>query len=71
MHWANCAPADTTWEQLEEFANTYPDVQLVDELFVREGDMLWTPSWDAPTGVVLVRPKQPHPTEVAKVLANG
>lgn len=37
VHWADRAATDPTWEMLEDFAKTYPDVQLADELFVGEG----------------------------------
>jgi hypothetical protein len=37
VQWVGRAAADASWEQLEEFKQQYPHIQLVDELFVREG----------------------------------
>jgi hypothetical protein len=37
VKWVGRAAADTTWEQVEDFKNTYPRVELADDLFVREG----------------------------------
>ncbi|WVZ53188.1 hypothetical protein U9M48_004163 [Paspalum notatum var. saurae] len=37
VHWIGRPASDATWEQLEPFTSTYPDVQLADELFVGEG----------------------------------
>lgn len=36
-HWLGQSAADSTWEPLEEFKSTYPDFQLEDELFQKEG----------------------------------
>jgi transcriptional regulator GlxA family with amidase domain len=40
--WKGRAASDATWEKLEEFKKAYPEVQLEDELFVGEREMLWT-----------------------------
>jgi len=37
VSWVGRAPADTTWEHLEDFRATYPDFQLEDKLFSKEG----------------------------------
>ena len=37
VSWEGRSATDTTWEQLDDFAKTYPDIQLADELFVGEG----------------------------------
>jgi hypothetical protein len=37
VQWVGHAAADASWEQLEEFKQQYPHMQLADELFVREG----------------------------------
>ena len=52
------APADTTWEQLDEFKATYPDFQLEDKLFSKEGGNVV----DAFTGVQYVRRKKKKET---------
>jgi hypothetical protein len=37
IHWRGLAEDDTTWEDLDEFRATYPDLQLEDELFAKAG----------------------------------
>jgi hypothetical protein len=37
VQWAGRAASDVSWEDLQEFKQCYPQVQLVDELFVGEG----------------------------------
>jgi len=37
VSWIGRASADTTWEHLEDFRATYPDFQLEDKLFSKEG----------------------------------
>ena len=36
VHWDGRAPADATWEAVEDFKDRYPEFQLADELFVWE-----------------------------------
>ena len=48
VHWAGTAEPDATWEPLEQFKASYPNVQLEDELFLEEGR-------DVMTGVQYVR----------------
>jgi len=58
VSWVGRAPADTTWEQLDEFKATYPDFQLEDKLFSKEGGNVV----DAFTGVQYVRRKKKQET---------
>jgi hypothetical protein len=44
VKWTGRSTTDTTWEQLEDFKTQFPRVELTDELFVSEGEMLW-PLW--------------------------
>ena len=37
VKWTGRAEADTTWEDVEDFKNQFPDVELADDLFVGEG----------------------------------
>jgi hypothetical protein len=37
VKWTGRSDADTTWEQLEDFKQQFPNVELVDERFVGEG----------------------------------
>jgi hypothetical protein len=37
VKWTGRSDADTMWEQLEDFKQQFPHVELVDELFVSEG----------------------------------
>jgi hypothetical protein len=37
VQWVGRAATDASWEQLEEFKQQYPHIQLADELFVGEG----------------------------------
>jgi hypothetical protein len=37
VKWTGRSDADTTWEQLEDFKQQFPHVELIDELFVSEG----------------------------------
>ena len=37
VQWEGRTAADATWEQLQEFKKSYPEVQLEDELFLGEG----------------------------------
>jgi hypothetical protein len=37
VQWVGRAAANASWEQLEEFKQQYPHIQLADELFVEEG----------------------------------
>jgi hypothetical protein len=41
VKWTGRSTTDTTWEQLEDFKTQFPRVELTDELFVSEGEMLW------------------------------
>jgi hypothetical protein len=43
VHWVDRPASDTTWEPVSEFTQAYPEFQLEDELFRKEGEMLWTP----------------------------
>jgi hypothetical protein len=40
VQWAGRAASDVSWEDLQEFKQHYPQVQLADELFVGEGEVL-------------------------------
>jgi hypothetical protein len=40
VKWTGRSEADTMWEQLEEFKQQFPRVELANELFVSEGEML-------------------------------
>jgi hypothetical protein len=40
VQWAGRAASDVSWEDLQEFKQRYPQVQLADELFVGEGEVL-------------------------------
>jgi hypothetical protein len=44
VKWTVRSEADTTWEQLKDFKQQFPHVELADKLFVSKGAMLWTPS---------------------------
>jgi len=37
VHWVGCDASDSTWEKLDEFREAYPEFQLEDELFRKEG----------------------------------
>ena len=37
VQWAGLPEEDATWEQLDEFQQQFPDVQLEDELFEKAG----------------------------------
>jgi hypothetical protein len=37
VKWTGHSETDTTWEQLEEFKQSFPDIELADELFAGEG----------------------------------
>jgi hypothetical protein len=37
VQWEGRAAADATWELIDDFKKRYPEFQLADELFVREG----------------------------------
>jgi hypothetical protein len=52
VKWTGQSDADTTWEQLEDFKQQFPRVELTNELFVSEGEMLWTLSWASNIGGV-------------------
>jgi hypothetical protein len=39
VHWVGRPATDASWEQLDDFKRQFPAVQLVDELFVEEGEM--------------------------------
>jgi len=71
-HWEICvsrvgrSPADTTWEQLEDFKATYPDFQLEDKLFSKEGGNVV----DAFTGVQYFRKKK-KPQEQSAPSSSG
>jgi hypothetical protein len=43
VQWVGRAAVDASWEQLEEFKCQFPHIQLADELFIWEGEMLSTP----------------------------
>ena len=58
VSWVGCTPTNTTCEQLEEFKETYPDFQLEDKLFSKEGGNVV----DAFTGVQYVRRKKKQET---------
>ena len=53
VSWVGCTPTNTTWEQLEEFKETYPNFQLEDKLFSKEGGNVV----DAFTGIQYYRKK--------------
>jgi hypothetical protein len=52
VHWRGLAEDDATWEDLDEFRTTYPDLQLEDELFAKAGR-------DVMYGKAYVRRRQP------------
>jgi len=37
VHWVSWDASDSTWEKLEDFKEAYPEFQLEDELFRKEG----------------------------------
>jgi len=37
VHWVGRDASDSTWEKLEDFKEAYPEFQLEDELFQKEG----------------------------------
>jgi hypothetical protein len=37
VRWVNRDHADATWEELQQFKETYPDFKLEDELFCQKG----------------------------------
>lgn len=53
MHWEGTEESNATWEPLEQFKDSYLEVQLEDELFVEEGR-------DVMTGVQYVRRHKRH-----------
>jgi hypothetical protein len=40
--WQGQASTDSTWKKVTDFKIAYPSFQLKDELFLEEGEMLWT-----------------------------
>jgi hypothetical protein len=42
VQWEGLPPSDATWERLADFKIKYPEFQLEDELFAKEGrDVMW------------------------------
>jgi transcriptional regulator GlxA family with amidase domain len=37
VQWTGLSVEDATWEQLDEFRQQFPDIQLEDELFAQAG----------------------------------
>ena len=44
VQWAGRDAADATWEQLDQFKESYLDFKLEDELFCQGAEVLWTTS---------------------------
>jgi hypothetical protein len=45
VQWVGQPASDATWEPVPDFTEAYPDFQLEDELFRKEGEVLWTLTW--------------------------
>jgi hypothetical protein len=42
VRWQGHTMGEATWETIENFKEAYPEFQLTDDLFQRQGEVLWT-----------------------------